>query len=530
MTPRPSMRAPTATVALLSALLLLGGWFRVHDLDDKLVWHDEIATVHMVAGYSIDEWKAALYTGEVVDVAAVQSFQRLNRDRSVLDAVQELAQHDPQHPPTYYVLAAAWVRLVGEGIGRLRSLSVLASLLGLGAMYLLSWELSMSRRVAWTGTAALAVSPFFVLYAQEAREYSLWTTAILASNALLLRAIRLTEAAPDRIPRGPWAAYGLLTVASLYTSFSSAAVILGQVLFIILRERGRPNRVSLSAAGTLAIAALGFLPWALNLARNYETFAISMRWSKEIVIPTTSLLRILALNVSRPFVDFWADLETAPAWIGVLAAVALCVWAVVCLCREAPWERVLLILCVLILPTAIHLVPDLLFGGIRSLSTRYLTPSLLMLLVAVAWLLGAPGRRPQVAAVLAAAVFGVMIASCWNNARQEATWAKGVSQSLPEVARVLNASDRPLLVGGIEIHSPGNLLALSTRLDPGTKMQLLRIADERAYTLADHDGDIFFMGPNVLLRARLEEREQVRFELLVEDLFLQLWRAHPAGS
>ncbi len=530
MTPRPSLRAPVATLFLLSALLVLGGWFRVSHLGEKLLWHDEIATVHMAAGYSISEWKAALYTGEVLDVADVTRFQRLDRGRSVLDAVQELARHDPQHPPTYYLLAASWVRLVGEGIGRLRMLSVLASLLGLFAMYGLCWELSMSRRVAWTGTAALAVSPFFVLYAQEAREYSLWATVILASNAALLAAIRRTEASPGKIPAASWAGYGLLTVLSLYTSFSSAAVILGQVLFIILRERGRPNRVSLSAAGTLAISALGFLPWALNLARNYETFAVSMRWSKEIVIPTSSLLRILALNLSRPFIDFWADLETAPAWVGVLGAVALGVWAVAALVREAPTERVLLILCVLILPTAIHLVPDLLFGGIRSLSTRYLTPSLLMLLVAVAWLLGAPQRRPRVAAGLAAAVFAVMVASCWHNARQESVWTKGVSYSLPEVARIINASDRPLLVGGIEIHSPGNLLALSARLDPGTKMQFLRIEDERAYVLADHDGDIFLLGPNVLLRQRLEEREHVRFELLVEDLFLQLWKAHPAGE
>ncbi len=527
MTSRPSLRTPAATVVLLAVLLLLGGWFRAHELGDRLVWHDEIATVHMVAGYSISEWKEALYTGEVVDVSEVQRFQKLNRDRSVWDIVQELATHDPQHPPTYYVLVAVWGRLVGEGIGQIRMLSVLGSLLGLWAMYALCWELSMSRRVAWTGTAALAVSPFFVLYAQEAREYSLWATAILASNALLLRAIRRTEEG-DGVPAKSWAAYGLMTMLSLYTSFASAAVILGQVLYIILRERGRPNRVSLSAAGTLAVAAVGFLPWALNLLRNYETFAISMKWSKEIVIPTSSLLRIFALNLSRPFVDFWADLETAVAWIGVLGAVALCVWAVVSLVREAPLERVLLILCVLILPTAIHLVPDLLFGGIRSLSTRYLTPSLLMLLVALAWLLGAPQRKPRVAMGLAAAVFAVMIASCWHNDRQEATWAKGVSYSLPEVARVLNAADRPLLVGGIEIHSPGNLLALSTRLDDGTKMQFLRIADERAYELAEHDGEIFFMGPNVLLRARLEEREQVRFELLVEDLFLQLWKAHPA--
>ena len=524
MTPRSNPRGPAATVVLVVALLLLGAWFRVHDLGDKLVWHDEIATVHMVAGTTIDEWKTALYTGEVVDVADVQRFQRLNRDRSVLDAVSELAQHDPQHPPTYYVLAAAWVRVVGEGIGRLRMLSVLGSLLGLWAMYALCWELSLSRRVAWIGTAALAVSPFFVLYAQEAREYSLWASLILASNAALLRAIRATSA--EGIPHGAWAAYGLLTVASLYTSFSSAAVILGQVLFIILRERGRPNRVSLSAAATLSVAALGFLPWALNLARNYEAFAVSMRWSKEIVIPTSSLLRILALSISRPFVDFWADLDSGIAWIGVVTAVALCVWAVVSVCRDVPRERMLLFLCVLILPTAIHLVPDLLVGGIRSLSTRYLTPSLLMLLVALAWGLGARESRARTG--LAAAVFAVMIASCWHNAGRDATWAKGVSQSLPEVADVLNAAERPLLVGGIEIHSPGNLLALSTRLAAGTKMQFLRIADERAYVLADHDGEIYFMGPNVLLRQRLEEREQVRFELVVEDLFLQLWKAHPA--
>ena len=515
------MPSRPALIALIGVLLVLGAWFRLHDLGGKLVWHDEIATVHMAAGTTIDDWKAALYTGEIVDVEEVRQFQRLNPERGVGDVVRDLATHDPQHPPVYYVTAAAWVRLVGEGPGRLRLFSVIASLLGLLAMFQLCWELSLSRRVAWMGTLALGVSPFFVLYAQEAREYALWATLILASNASLLRAIRLTEGA-DAIPKRSWAAYGLLTVGSLYTSFSSAAVILGQVLFIILRERGRPNRVSLSAAATLSVAALGFLPWALNLLRNYDAFAVSMRWSKEIVIPTRSLLRILALNVSRPFVDFWADLETAPAWIGVIAALLLCVAAVVHVCRQAPRERLLLFLCVLILPTAIHLVPDLLFGGIRSLSTRYLTPSLLMLLVAVAWLVASPKR-----AGLAAAVLGVMIASCWHNARLEATWAKGVSQSLPEVARVLNAAERPLLVGGIEIHTPGNLLALSTRLDPGTKMQFLRIEDERAYALPTHDGELYFMGPNVLLRQRLEEREGVRFELLVEDLFLQLWRAHP---
>ena len=45
-----------------------------------------------------------------------------------------------------------------------------------------------------------------------------------------------------------------------------------------------------------------------------------MRWSKDIVIPRASLLRLLALNLSRPVIDFWADLHSPAAWVGVLAA------------------------------------------------------------------------------------------------------------------------------------------------------------------------------------------------------------------
>jgi uncharacterized membrane protein len=520
-------RLPTAATLLVLVILALGGVLRVHDLGEKLVWHDEVATVILAAGYPIDEWKEAIYTGEVIDADSVVRFQRLDQDRSVWTTLRGLAEHDPQHPPLYYALASTWVRLVGDGIGPLRLLSVLASLLGLVAMFQLCWEVSLSKRVAWTGTALLSVSPFFVLYAQEAREYALWATLILGCTAALLRAIRQTEAT-GRATRA-WALYGLLTLVGLYTSLSTAPVIGGHVLFVVLRERGRLTRVALSSAATLAGCALLFLPWALNLLRNYDAFVVSMRWSKEIIIPRGSLLRILALNLSRPFVDFWPDLHTLPGWIGVGCALAVLGWAVVSLVRQVPWDRWLLIACVLVLPTAVHLVPDLLYGGIRSVSTRYLTPTLLMLLVTLAVLLGGLKPRKSTSA-MTAVVFAVLIASCWHNARLEAPWSKGVSTSLPQVARVVNASEEPLLVAGIEAHMPGNMLALSRLLRPDTRLQLLTIPDERAYELPDHAGELYFMGPNVLLRQRLEDREQVRFELLVEDLFLQLWRAHPGDG
>jgi uncharacterized membrane protein len=181
-----------AAVAI-AAVLILGVFFRFYGLGHKLLWHDELATRVFAAGYTVEEWKAALYTGEIFDVSEVQKYQRHNPSRSVAEATRDLAENDPQHPPLYYVLTRIWVTLFGDGLGTLRALSAWVSLLCLGGMYWLSRELFDSPRAAWMSVALLSLSPFFVLYAQEAREYALWTLLILLSNAGLLWAIRRTE-------------------------------------------------------------------------------------------------------------------------------------------------------------------------------------------------------------------------------------------------------------------------------------------------------------------------------------------------
>ena len=198
----------------------------------------------------------------------------------------------------------------------------------------MAWELFDDRRVAWAAVLAVALSPYFVLYAREAREYALWGALTLAANAQLLRALRHTTASTRR-QIAEWGAFALLTALSLYTAFSAAGVILGQVLFICWRERLRFTWASLSAAGAMAVAALLFLPWALVLHARLEAFQASMAWSRDIVIPRTELLSLLASNLSRPLVDGWADASGA-AWIAVAAAVLLLAVATASLLRAAP--------------------------------------------------------------------------------------------------------------------------------------------------------------------------------------------------
>jgi len=286
------------SIAILG-VLMLGLFFRFDGLGKKVFWHDEVFTKFFSSGYQSHEWEEALFTGKVVDAKDLQKYLHLNPERSLTDTVRGLMREDPHHPPLYYLLARLWAEAFGDSIATLRLLSAYLSLLAFPAIFWLSWELFGGKRSAWTSVLLLAVSPFFVLYAQEAREYSLWAALILASNAALLRAIRLAqEGASTSRKIFAWGIFSLLTVISLYTSFSTAMVILAQSLYILFRERFRLSQVTLSFGAAMSAALLLFLPWLLVLKEHLKTFSNSMAWSRDTVIPRVELIKILAMNIA----------------------------------------------------------------------------------------------------------------------------------------------------------------------------------------------------------------------------------------
>jgi uncharacterized membrane protein len=503
----------------LGVCLLLGVGLRLYGLGDKLLWHDELATRVFAAGYTVDEWQRALYDGRIFDVAEALHFQRHNPERSVAAGIRGLAEDDPQHPPLYYVLTRIWVGIFGDDLATLRALSALFGILTLFSVYWWAQELFRDRAAAGTSVALLAVSPFFVLYAQEAREYALWALWISLSSACLLMAIRTQKT-------WAWALYSLLTVLSLYTSFSSASVILAHITFLLWRERLRPTTpVAKASFLSMAAAALAFLPWGYNLSQQWDAFQITMRWSREIIIPKEALLRILGQNVSRTIVDFWPELTTPLSFVVMGLAVALVLVAWVQLLRRAPPEKALLLL-LFVVPIGVLLGPDLIFGGIRSISMRYLTPAWLAVILALGFLLSTPAPAWRVVRGL---VLVVSLASAALNAQQQVVWTKATSVLLPEVAARINAEPRALLVGNRERHSAGNLMALSVLLKPGTQLQWLDAPKEKAWVMPKDVGTIFLFNPIPDYRVAMEAREQVRTKLLLEDHFTQLWVIEPGA-
>ncbi|MCO4744303.1 MAG: glycosyltransferase family 39 protein [Proteobacteria bacterium] len=506
-------------------VLALGVWFRVVGLEDKVLWHDEVYTRVFASGFQSEDWQQALFTAEVLPVDEVRRFQRYDPSKGVIDTVRGLAQDEPQHPPIYYVAMRLWMGVFGDSIGTLRGLSALAGIAMVPAMFWFCWELFRNRRSAWMGAVVASSSPFFVLYAQEAREYALWGTLIVLASAGLLRAIRLTEQSASS--SWAWGLYAGLVAAALYTSFSTAAVAIAHVAYIVLRERGTFTPAGVRAAGALSLSALLFSPWAWMLWTHFEAFQASMAWSKIIIIPRSELLWTLGLNASRIVVDLWDGFDHVGVSVAVLLCAVLLTWVVGVLIRECEREVWLLVVLLIGVPIGLLLGPDLLWGGIRSVSARYLIPSWIGLQVALTYVVA---QEKTYARVLAGLVVGAGLISCVSNGSKTAVWTKGVSVALPEVGELISGADRPLVIGNRERHHPGNLHALANRVDDDTHMQLLWTGHEVDYALPQGFETVFLFSPIPPFVDQLTAGGELEAVLLVDDLHLQLYELVPASS
>lgn len=195
---------------LAVVMIVLGVGFRLIALDHKIFWHDEVYTSMRAAGFTRQEIDNELFQNHFLAAPELQFFQQIKPGSTTADTVHSLMVEDPQHPPLYFVMARYWMQQFGSSIAASRLLPALMSLLSLPLMYGLAMELFASSSTALLATAFLALSPFDILFAQTARQYSLLTVVILGSSWLLLRAMRQSTGRC-------WAGYGLSVALGLYT-------------------------------------------------------------------------------------------------------------------------------------------------------------------------------------------------------------------------------------------------------------------------------------------------------------------------
>lgn len=194
------------------------------------------------------------------------------------------------HPPLYYVILHVWQDVVGDGDLAVRLLSGLTGLALLPLAFVAAGRIG-GRRAAWAALLLVALNPYVLRYATEARMYEM--VMVLALGGWLVADRALREPTWGRL-----AGLTVLTGALLWTHYwgvwLTAASGLGVLARAALARRsGHPERIrsSLLVAGALAGGGVLFLPWLPTLL--YQSSHTGTPWA-EPSIPTevaaTSLL------------------------------------------------------------------------------------------------------------------------------------------------------------------------------------------------------------------------------------------------
>lgn len=213
----------------LLPIMFLGLFLRFYDNLKISLWHDEAFSALYIRDYP---WKEMM-------------------TRIGLDV----------HPPLYYILLKLWSYVLGTSLLSLRGFSILFGVLTIWAGYLLVNKAFGNKRLAIITAFLIAINPFQIEYATEARMYTLGTFLVLISSYFLLKAL---ESKKWR----DWIIYAILAAAAIYTHYYLIFSVAAQgfyVIYWLFKNKQINKNLLTNQTGKVVVAYMVsfiiFLPW-----------------------------------------------------------------------------------------------------------------------------------------------------------------------------------------------------------------------------------------------------------------------------
>lgn len=512
---------------LLVALIVLGIFFRFYNLEAKNYWNDEIYTSLRISGYTKQELIEQV-TNRAIPSPDWQKYQRFTPEKNwgnVLDSLIE-----DVHPPLYILIARWWAIAFGSSVGVIRSLSAVFGILVFPCLYWLCLELFESSAVGGIALAFMAVSPFHVLYAQEARQYSMWTVSILLSCASLLWAIRQPS-------KWRWLIYGATVALGFYTHYFAVFVQLAHGIYIVITEGMRRGKNFIAYLLACLGGILISLPWLL-VAKKFGGGAFTAR-----KVPFFTIPQRWALNISSLFFDAQIDYrnqlfdvcfddgsqlqcnDVQLQWNSVstyliVLIVILVGYSLYFLYRTTPKRIWLFVFSLIGVQILFLLLPDLILAGQRSTVGRYLIPCYIGIQLAVAYFCtvkltdkSMKRWKQQLWQVVFIVLLSLGIVSCAVISQAETWWSKYSSYYEPQVAQIINRSAAPIVI----VEDPIRLISLSYLVTPTVKFQQI---ETRNPQIPSGFSDTFLFRPSNELRRELEQKQHYRIKPIYESGYL----------
>jgi uncharacterized membrane protein len=467
-----------AVIAALCAVVALGVFFRFFHADWKIYSFDETVTSLRASGHTFAEFQTFVNDGRTHRIADLSKFQAADRARGATAVWQSLAAEDPQHPPLYFLLTRYSEELTGNSVFFRRLPAIIFGLVSLAAGWWFAYEVFQDRLVAWCFSGLLAIAPFHVVYAQQAREYTLWTLLICLSSATLLRALRTERPVLLLL-------YAVFVSLGLWSFTLFGLILVSHLIYVLLPASAKAPRVRLGAAAAIALGVISFSPWIFVMVSQAGTGLADTTWSATRLSAPLFLAKWI-FNASTMFFDLdYLSLFFLPISLGLLAIAAWCCWIMV---RRTPLRVWTFVGLLGLIEAAAFLVPDLILHETRSLQSRYLTPLWIAIELATAfglvWLARESRGRARVGWLTAtAAIFAAGVASCTVSSFAHSWWLANNDQTIPAIAATLR-NERDATI--VYVDDDDELLELAASQDSSTAFHLHRVLNVAGLSSATH--------------------------------------------
>jgi uncharacterized membrane protein len=154
-------------------------------------------------------------------------------------------------------------------------------------------------------------------------------------------------------------------------------------------------------------------------------------------------------------------------------------------------------------------------------------PSYLGIQLAVAYLLAMQlynenlSRRGMWYIILALVIICSLV-SCRVNYQAETWWNKGVSYGNPQVAKIINRAERPILISNPVGINYGNVFSLSYLVQPKVQFQLVQ--NQSIPNIPNGFTDVFILNPPKKWREQIATKYQSQTNIVYQDSYYSVWK------
>ena len=264
----------------ISALLfftwfLIGTGLRLINLSGKSPWTDEFSTLVFSLGNSF----LGVPLDQAITIDTLLQPLQPNPEAGVSDVLTHLL-NESNHPPLYFTLTHLWLRLFPTNVGLVsvwgaRLLAAICGGLSIPAIFALSWLTFRSRLISHFAAAMMAVSPFGIFLAQEARHYTLAILWVIATLACLIITVRHIENC-TRLPIFIAISWVIVNALGIATHYFFALTLCAEVfvLCFMIWRKWKHQDATVENSGLNLLAS----PWKSIYAVAFGTFIAGLVW------------------------------------------------------------------------------------------------------------------------------------------------------------------------------------------------------------------------------------------------------------